>query len=149
MGRASTSLSTHALWFRPLSALARQKLIALCWRFFLAALRSHGKSATFRQHYYPEGNWGWVIMVCSFLANVFTTGLQLSFGVLQVILYWGNCAFILSKAFKHSTVWGQQLVPKVLENVFRESSRRLTKKTMHLTADFTNKWGEPKWYKLT
>ena len=52
--------------------------------FSLAALRSHGKSATFRQHYYPEGNWGWVIAACCFLANVFTTGLQLSFGVLQV-----------------------------------------------------------------
>ena len=49
-----------------------------------SALRSHGKSATFRQHYYPEGNWGWVIAACCFLANVFTTGLQLSFGVLQV-----------------------------------------------------------------
>ena len=51
-----------------------------------SALRSHGKSATFRQHYYPEGNWGWVIAACCFLANVFTTGLQLSFGVLQVRL---------------------------------------------------------------
>ena len=49
---------------------------------FLSALKSHGKSATFRQHYYPEGGWGWVVTFCSFLANIFTTGLQLSYGVL-------------------------------------------------------------------
>ena len=47
------------------------------------ALRSHGKSATFRQHYYPEGGWGWVITFCCFLVNIFTYGLQLSFGLLQ------------------------------------------------------------------
>ncbi len=48
-----------------------------------AALRMHGKSATFRQHYYPEGGWGWVITFCCFLVNIFTTGLQLSFSVLS------------------------------------------------------------------
>ena len=48
------------------------------------ALRIHGKSATFRQHYYPEGGWGWVITFCCFLVNIFTTGLQLSFSVLYL-----------------------------------------------------------------
>ena len=49
-----------------------------------SALRIHGKSATFRQHYYPEGGWGWVITFCCFLVNIFTTGLQLSFSVLSL-----------------------------------------------------------------
>ncbi len=48
------------------------------------ALKSHGKSATFRQHYYPEGGWGWVITFCCFLVNIFTTGLQLSFSTLYL-----------------------------------------------------------------
>lgn len=47
-----------------------------------AALKSHGKSATFRQHYYPEGGWGWVITFCCLVVNILTTGLQLSYGVL-------------------------------------------------------------------
>jgi len=50
----------------------------------IPALKSHGKSATFRQHYYPEGGWGWVITFCSFLVNIFTTGLQLSFSILYL-----------------------------------------------------------------
>ena len=52
--------------------------------FLFSALRIHGKSATFRQHYYPEGGWGWVITFCCFLVNIFTTGLQLSFSVLYL-----------------------------------------------------------------
>ena len=63
------------------------------------------KSATFRQHYYPEGGWGWVICLCAVLVQVscgwwrtghvtrcsplighqvLTTGIQLSFGVLYI-----------------------------------------------------------------
>lgn len=48
------------------------------------ALKSHGKSATFRQHYYPEGAWGWVITFCCFLVNIFTYGLQFSFALLEL-----------------------------------------------------------------
>ena len=47
-----------------------------------SALKSHGKSATFRQHYYPEGGWGWVITFCCYMVNIFTTGLQMSFGII-------------------------------------------------------------------
>ena len=48
------------------------------------ALKSHGKSATFRQHYYPEGAWGWVITFCCFLVNIFTYGLQFSYALLEL-----------------------------------------------------------------
>ena len=49
-----------------------------------AALKSYGRAATFRQHYYPEGGWGWVITLCAFIVNLMSNGLQLSFGILQL-----------------------------------------------------------------
>jgi len=42
------------------------------------------KSATFRQHYYPEGGWGWVIIICAAIVQIFTSGIQLSFGILYI-----------------------------------------------------------------
>ena len=59
-------------------------MIILTVAVVFSALKSHGKSATFRQHYYPEGGWGWVITFCCFVVNIFTTGLQLSFSVLSL-----------------------------------------------------------------
>ena len=51
----------------------------------LSALKGFNpKSATFRQHYYPEGGWGWIICVCAVIVEIFTSGIQLSFGVLYV-----------------------------------------------------------------
>lgn len=35
-----------------------------------------------RQHFYPDGGWGWIICGVAFLAHVFTSGLQLSYGLL-------------------------------------------------------------------
>ncbi|KAG0428045.1 hypothetical protein HPB47_024957 [Ixodes persulcatus] len=40
-------------------------------------------AATIRQHYYPEGGWGWVVCVCVCLVNFLTWGLQLNYGVLH------------------------------------------------------------------
>ena len=31
------------------------------------------------QWYYPEGGWGWVILICAFLSQTLAHGLQLSF----------------------------------------------------------------------
>ena len=64
--------------------LTRNKEFNLIRIYLAAALKSYGKSATFRQHYYPEGGWGWVVAFCCFVVNVFTYGLQLSFGALQL-----------------------------------------------------------------
>lgn len=36
------------------------------------------KLATLYRHYYPEGGWGWVVIVCSVLVHILTLGLQLS-----------------------------------------------------------------------
>ena len=38
------------------------------------------------QHYYPEGGWGYVILLCGFLVQIFTHGLQLSFGIFLPII---------------------------------------------------------------
>ncbi|CAG0920204.1 unnamed protein product [Notodromas monacha] len=43
-----------------------------------------GKKATIWTHYYPEGGWGWVVLVCATLVHMLSHGLQLSFGVLML-----------------------------------------------------------------
>ena len=30
------------------------------------------------QHYYPEGGWGYVVLICGFFVHLLTQGLQLS-----------------------------------------------------------------------
>ena len=37
--------------------------------------------------YYPEGGWGYVILLCGFLVQIFTHGLQLSFGIFLPIIF--------------------------------------------------------------
>ena len=42
--------------------------------------------ASIFQHYYPEGGWGYVILMCGLLVQVFAHGLQLSYGMLMPIV---------------------------------------------------------------
>ena len=42
--------------------------------------------ASIFQHYYPEGGWGYVILLCGLLVQVFAHGLQLSYGMLFPIV---------------------------------------------------------------
>ncbi|XP_055684488.1 monocarboxylate transporter 12 [Lutzomyia longipalpis] len=47
------------------------------------ALRRAGVDTNaIRQHFYPDGGWGWIVCGVSFLAHVLTTGFQLSYGLL-------------------------------------------------------------------
>lgn len=39
---------------------------------------------TLRQHYYPEGGWGWVVVFAGFFSQMISHGLQLSYGILTV-----------------------------------------------------------------
>ena len=41
---------------------------------------------TLKQHYYPEGGWGWVVVLATFLCNALTTGLLLSGPALSLSL---------------------------------------------------------------
>lgn len=36
---------------------------------------------TLKQHYYPEGNWGWMVCWIATLVQLLTHGLQLSYGI--------------------------------------------------------------------
>jgi hypothetical protein len=42
------------------------------------------KAVTIRQHYYPEGNWGWIITVCVALAHFFTSVLSPASGFIII-----------------------------------------------------------------
>ncbi|GIY42574.1 uncharacterized protein CEXT_404711 [Caerostris extrusa] len=44
------------------------------------------KAATIRQHYYPEGGWGYVVCLCAFLVEVISGGIQASFGLLLITI---------------------------------------------------------------
>ena len=46
--------------------------------------------ATIRQHYYPEGGWGFVVLTVAVLVQMISHGLQLSFGIfsLAIIRRW-------------------------------------------------------------
>lgn len=37
---------------------------------------------TLRQHYYPEGGWGWLLVVVTFMVQSISHGLHMSLGVL-------------------------------------------------------------------
>lgn len=43
---------------------------------------SQNSSSTITQHYYPEGGWGYMILITSTICHVLTCGFQLSFSVL-------------------------------------------------------------------
>lgn len=40
------------------------------------------KASTIRQHYYPEGGYGFVVLAVASLVHALTFGLQMSYGVL-------------------------------------------------------------------
>ena len=42
--------------------------------------------ASIFQHYYPEGGWGFIVLICGFMAELISNGLQQSFGILIVFL---------------------------------------------------------------
>ena len=54
------------------------------------------KQATIRQHYYPEGGWGFVVVIVAVIVQIITHGLQLSFGVLILAIKrrWPNADYV-------------------------------------------------------
>ncbi|KAH7936642.1 hypothetical protein HPB49_001886 [Dermacentor silvarum] len=42
--------------------------------------------STIRQHYYPEGGWGWVVCACALLVHMLTHGLQGAYGLLLIVI---------------------------------------------------------------
>jgi len=41
---------------------------------------------TLKQHYYPEGGWGWIVVAVSFAVHVLNQGLHMSSGVMLPII---------------------------------------------------------------
>ncbi|KAJ8934321.1 hypothetical protein NQ314_013361 [Rhamnusium bicolor] len=39
---------------------------------------------TLKQHYYPEGGWGWVVLVCAVLVHILSHGFVASAGLLHI-----------------------------------------------------------------
>lgn len=39
---------------------------------------------TLKQHYYPEGGWGWVVLICAVLVHVLSHGLHTSTGLVYL-----------------------------------------------------------------
>ena len=73
--------------------------------------REEMKQATIRQHYYPEGGWGFVVLTVAVLVQIISHGLQLSFGIfsLAIIRRWDESdtlavgkKIILNSFFFHS-----------------------------------------------
>lgn len=48
--------------------------------------RQDGKSATIRQHYYPEGGWGWTVCACGVLVQLLSDGLMASHGFVAILV---------------------------------------------------------------
>nr|XP_029717522.1 monocarboxylate transporter 12-like isoform X1 [Aedes albopictus] len=45
---------------------------------------SNTSTSTIKQHYYPEGGWGWIVIVVGIMVHTLTHGLQTSVGVLMI-----------------------------------------------------------------
>ena len=80
------------------------------WNMLLALKGFNPKCATFRQHYYPEGGWGWVITICAAIVQIFTSGIQLSFGILYIHIL---------KVFGHESVMSSGNFDSNLERIFK------------------------------
>ena len=39
------------------------------------------------QWYYPEGGWGWIILLCAFLSQTLAQGLQVRFDKILYLIY--------------------------------------------------------------
>ncbi|KAH8021343.1 hypothetical protein HPB51_015333 [Rhipicephalus microplus] len=86
---------------RPLSAPACLNRMSLeCPEFAYVCRRHHQRGAsrdqqeqaaaivrvgTIRQHYYPEGAWGWTVCACGFLVHLISDGLLASHGFMIVV----------------------------------------------------------------
>ncbi|XP_050298344.1 monocarboxylate transporter 2-like [Anthonomus grandis grandis] len=80
--------SFHVICDRELHSLHRN----------IPALRRRDMDITMiKQHYYPEGGWGWLVCGAAFLAHLLTSGMQLAFG----LLYLYTIKFLIKTKSEH------------------------------------------------
>ncbi|XP_055636261.1 monocarboxylate transporter 7-like [Toxorhynchites rutilus septentrionalis] len=93
------------------------------------ALRRAGVDTTaIRQHFYPDGGWGWIVCGVAFLAHVLTTGFQLSYGLLLLyaIRHLGN-EVNTEAGWLGAASWAMSLLAAtVVVALCRRKSTRLT-----------------------
>jgi len=80
-----------------------------------------------RQHFYPEGGWGWVVVFCSFLAQCLTTGILLSSGMFNVeMIIHFHPSNPMKTIWVVVTAWSMSLaLSPIITHVCRENSIRL------------------------
>jgi len=86
------------------------------------------KNATIRQHYYPEGGWGYVVLIVAFLVQILTHGLQLSYGVTEFAIFdkWGKHTSIYTDWLGSLSICISLLISPLTIAICRRKSTRLT-----------------------
>jgi len=86
------------------------------------------KNATIRQHYYPEGGWGYIVLTCALAANILAHGLQLSFGVtlLAIQRRWGSHKLIASSWLGGISICVSLLMSPLTIAICKRKSTRIT-----------------------
>ena len=89
---------------------------------------------TLKQHYYPEGGWGWCVVLASILVNILAHGLQLSLAIifLHNLAHFSRRGSLTSEAGSGHTQWlgalsssVSLLLSPVIISVCRRKSTRL------------------------
>ncbi|CAG0879409.1 unnamed protein product [Darwinula stevensoni] len=86
------------------------------------------KASTIRQHYYPEGGWGWVVLVCSTACVIMALGLQLAFGqwLLEIRRFFPHASVLQIGCLGAVNMSVSHLLSPVIVGVCRRKSTRLT-----------------------
>jgi len=86
------------------------------------------KNATIRQHYYPEGGWGYIVLTVALAVNILAHGLQLSFGVtlLAIQRRWGSHKLIASCWLGGISICVSLLMSPLTIAICRRKSTRIT-----------------------
>ena len=88
---------------------------------------------TLKQHYYPEGGWGWLVALASLLVNIIGQGVQISLAILFLHnLAHFNRRGVLVSPESSSTPWlvslsssVSRLISPVIISVCKRKSTRL------------------------
>ena len=87
------------------------------------------KQATIRQHYYPEGGWGYIVVTVAFLVQVIAHGFQMAVGILilWIVKRWGQDRFIDSGKLFYLTYVIYTYMPLLLFFIYKSEMIMLLK----------------------
>jgi hypothetical protein len=69
--------------------------------------RDRDPDGTIKQHYYPEGGWGWLVLFCALLVQVLTHGLHVAVGVLtpEMLRRFPRATYLQTGWFSRVSPW--------------------------------------------